>query len=229
MDTDFVGSEPINDSGLRPPVRPRRRADAQRNVDAIIGATRDLLRHGALPSMSEIAAAAGVGRVTLYSHFPSRELLLEAVVHQAITDTDQALTGLALDDHPAEVALTRLVRTSWLNLDRYRTVRTVAVTELDPEALRRQHDRVAHHLERLITRGQDDGVFRIDLPGPWLVAIVYAALHAAADEVSADRLDTDLAPDVLVATLQSILRRSDSSRFAVAPDDGPAGVGRSGP
>lgn len=203
MGIDPVGSEPADD-----PARPRRRADAQRNVDAIIGATRDLLRHGALPSMSAIAAAAGVGRVTLYAHFASREVLLDAVVRLAMTDTDQALAGLALDADPAEVALARLVRTSWSILDRYRTVRTVAVTELGSEAVRGQHDQVVHHVERLIARGQDDDVFRTDLPGPWLVALFYAALHAAADEVGAGRLDTHTAPDVLVTTLLSIMRRS---------------------
>jgi AcrR family transcriptional regulator len=157
--------------------------------------------------MSQVATAAGVGRVTLYAHFPSREALLDAVVRQAISDTDQALTALGLDDDPVEIALARLVRTSWPILDRYRTLRTVAVTELGPEALRDRHDHVVHHVDHLIARGQDDGVFRTDLPRPWLVAAFYSTLHAAADEVSAGRLDALAAPDVLVTTLQSLLRR----------------------
>lgn len=196
-----------HDPAATPTDQPRRRADAQRNIDAIVAAARDLLGQGALPSMSQVAAAAGVGRVTLYAHFPSREALLDAVVRQAISDTDQALTALGLDDDQAEIALARLVRTSWPILDRYRTVRAVAVTELGPEALHDRHDQVVHHVERLIARGQDDGVFRTDLPRPWLVAALYATLHAAADEVSAGRLDAQTAPDVLVATLQSLLRR----------------------
>lgn len=193
-------SEP--DSG-RPP---RRRADAQRNVNTIIVATRDLLRRGVLPSMSDVATAAGIGRVTLYSHFASREALLDAVVRQAMVETDRALSELALDDDEPEVALARLVRTSWPILDRHRTVRTVAQAELGTEALRTQHDQVVHHVERLITRGQDAGVFRTDMTVPWLVAVFYATLHAAADEVSAARLDSQAAPDVLVATLLSTLR-----------------------
>ncbi len=208
MGTDQTRSQPIAEPAEGSPARPRRRADAQRNVDAIIGAARDLLRGGALPSMSEVAAAAGVGRVTLYSHFASREALLDAVVRQAIADTDQALAGLALNEDPAEVALTRLVRTSWPILDRHRAVRAVALAELGPEALRDQHDQVVHHVDGLIARGQDDGVFRTDLPGPWLVAVFYATLHAAADEVSAGTLDTRVAADVLVTTLLSILSRS---------------------
>jgi AcrR family transcriptional regulator len=208
MDTDPGGNRAAAGPSAGPPARRRRRADAQRNADAIIDATLDLLSHGALPSMSEIASAAGVGRVTLYSHFASREVLLEAVVGRAITATDQALADLALDEDPPEIALDRVVRTSWPILDRYRTVRALAVAGSEPEIVRDQHDRVVHHVERLITRGRQEGVFRIDLPVPWLVAVFYATLHAAADEVSAGRLDSPGTPDVLVATLLSILHRS---------------------
>ena len=206
MDTDRAGSQPDAEPAAASPARPRRRADAQRNLAAITGAARELLRHGTLPPMGEIAAAAGVGRVTLYAHFASREALLEAVVSRAITETDQALAGLALHDGPAEIALTRLVETSWPILDSHRTIRSAAVAELGPEALRGQHDRVAHHIDRLIARGQDEGVFRTDLPRPWLVTIFFTVPHAAADEVSADRLDARAAPDMLVATLLSTLR-----------------------
>ena len=183
----------------------RRRADAERNVAAIVAAARDLLSRGTLPSMGEVAVAAGVGRVTLYAHFASREVLLAAVVRQVMAETDQVLTGLRLDDDPPQVALDRLVSTSWQILDRHRTVRSVALAELGAEALREQHDRVARHVERLIARGKDDGVFRADLPEPWLVAAFYATVHAAADEVSGGRLDARVAPDVLGATLRSIL------------------------
>jgi AcrR family transcriptional regulator len=155
--------------------------------------------------MGEVAVAAGVGRVTLYAHFASREVLLDAVVRQVMAETDQALTGLRLDDDPPQVALDRLVRTSWQILDRHRTVRSVALAELGPEALREQHDRVARHVERLVERGQADGVFRADLPVPWLVAVFYATVHAAADEVSGGRLDAGVAPRALGATLRSLL------------------------
>lgn len=83
-----------------------------------------------------------------------------------MAETDQALTGLRLEDDPPQVALDRLVRTSWQTLDRHRTVRSAALAELGPVTLREQHDRVAHHVERLIARGQADGVFRADLPRP---------------------------------------------------------------
>jgi AcrR family transcriptional regulator len=63
----------------------RRRADAERSIAAILDA--GLACFGTNPdvTMTAVARAAGVGRVTLYAHFPSRQALLEAVMAHAIT------------------------------------------------------------------------------------------------------------------------------------------------
>ncbi len=184
----------------------RRRADAERNITAIIEAASDLFGRGQSPSMAEVAAAAGVRRATLYGHFPSREELIDAVIANAITHTDEVLTGLALDRDPADVALERLVRTSWPILDRFRRLRAAALTELGAERLRRHHDRTLHHVDRLISRGQADGLFRTDLPLGWLVATFYAVLHAAADEADAGRISPSNAPDLLATTVLAMLQ-----------------------
>lgn len=183
----------------------RRRADAERNIAAIITAAGDLFGRGQSPSMGEVASAAGVRRATLYGHFPSREELLDAVITHAITHADETLTALALDRDPADVALERLVRTSWPILDRYRRLRTAALAELGPERLRSHHDRTLHHVERLVRRGQDDGLFRTDLPLDWLLATFYAVLHTAADEADAGRVSPSDAPDLLATTVFSLL------------------------
>lgn len=184
---------------------PRRRADAERSIAAILGAARDLFGSGANPSMSEIAQAAGVGRVTLYGHFSSRDALVEAVVAEAIATTDEMLNGLDLDHQAADEALVTLVRTSWSVLSTYRRLRTAAVTELGPQRLRALHARATNHVERLIDRGRDEGVLRTDLPRDWLVATFFAVLHAAADEVNGGHLTADRAPDVLTTTVRSLL------------------------
>lgn len=183
----------------------RRRADAERNIATIIDVASDLFGRGQSPSMAEVATAAGVRRATLYGHFPSRQDLIEAVVTHAITHTDEALTALALDQDPADVAVERLVRTSWPILDRFRRLRTAALAELGTERLRRHHDRAFHHVDQLIRRGQDDGLFRTDLPLDWLVTTFYAILHAAADEADAGRVSPSAAPDLLARTVLSLL------------------------
>jgi AcrR family transcriptional regulator len=186
---------------------PRRRADAERNIAAILKAAGELFGRGQAPAMNEIAGAAGVRRATLYAHFPSREQLLDAVIERAIEETDAELTALNLDDDPADVALTRLVRTSWPNLDRHRRLRTIAMTDLGPERLRRHHDRTLNHLDRLLRRGQDDGLFRADLPLDWLITTFYAVLHAAADEVDAGHITSAAAPDLIVPTVRAVLAK----------------------
>ncbi|MFI7679040.1 TetR/AcrR family transcriptional regulator [Actinophytocola sp. NPDC049390] len=185
----------------------RRRADAERNIATIIDVASDLFGRGQSPSMAEVAAAAGVRRATLYGHFPSREELIDAVITHAITHTDEVLTALGLDRDRADVALERLVRTSWPILDRFRRLRTAALAELGAERLRRHHDRTLHHVDQLIRRGQDDGLFRTDLPLDWLVAMFYAVLHAAADEADAGRTSPSTAPDRLARTVLSLVTR----------------------
>ncbi len=61
-----------------------KRADAQRNIAAILDAATECLSRNPAASTSEIAKAAGVGRVTLYGHFPSRPELVDAVFVHAI-------------------------------------------------------------------------------------------------------------------------------------------------
>ena len=64
----------------------RRRADAERNIEAILDAALARLGRDPSASMTEIAKAAGVGRVTLYGHFPSREALVDTLFDRSLAD-----------------------------------------------------------------------------------------------------------------------------------------------
>jgi AcrR family transcriptional regulator len=59
-----------------PPSPRPRRADARRNIAAILDAAVASLADNPDASMAEIAARAGVGRVTLYGHFKTRAELI---------------------------------------------------------------------------------------------------------------------------------------------------------
>ena len=57
------------------------RADARRNYDKIVATARIVFsEHGADCSLDEIAKRAGVGPGTLYRHFPTREVLVDALM-----------------------------------------------------------------------------------------------------------------------------------------------------
>jgi AcrR family transcriptional regulator len=62
------------------PARRKTRTDAQRNGERILEAAKEAFtRSGANSSLDDIAKQAGVGAGTLYRHFPTRDVLLEAV------------------------------------------------------------------------------------------------------------------------------------------------------
>ena len=186
--------------------RPRR-ADAERNIAAIAEAALDCFTADPDVSMAEIAKAAGVGRVTLYAHFPSRELLLQSVVTRAVAEAHVALADAVEDEAPADQALSRLIRTSWRTLARFGSLTTAATRHLDPDWLRDQHEGPLRFAGDLIAQGQDEGVFRADLPRDWLVTTVYQLMHAASTEVDAGRLPAEDAGRILEATILGALGR----------------------
>ncbi|MCW2889569.1 MAG: TetR family transcriptional regulator [Streptosporangiaceae bacterium] len=75
----------------------------------------ELFSRDANVSMADVARAAGLGRVTVYAHFPSRADLVEALVQRAIAEAEQALDArlATLGDQPADQALADLIGSTW--------------------------------------------------------------------------------------------------------------------
>ena len=181
-----------------------RRADAQRNRAAIIHAAVACFGANPKASMSEIAEAAGVGRVTLYGHFSSRTDLLEAVTEETMAEVEAQLRPLDLDGD-ARAALERLTADSWRLLDRFRGLAAAAEAELGMDRLREHHEHTIERVRRLIQRGQAEGAFRTDQPASWLAACFFAILHTAPAEIRAGRLTDEDAGRVLGATVASLV------------------------
>lgn len=192
----------------QPPVTGRvvtrhpKRADARRNAEAILDAALVCLSRDADASISEIATAAGVGRVTLYGHYPSRADLLDAVLARALEQAERAVaTAAELPPADPRQALGDLVSASWQQIVRFRRLLAATQHALPPERRHARHDRVFGRVELLIAGGQRCGVFRRDMPTSWLVALFYSALHTAAAEIGAGRLAVSDAPRTVTATL----------------------------
>ncbi|MFC4120700.1 TetR/AcrR family transcriptional regulator [Nonomuraea zeae] len=191
-------------AAARQPV-PARRADAERNIAAILEAATRLLSADPAASVADIAKAAGVGRVTLYGHFPSREALVDAVLDHTVGLADAVLEDPALDKAPAPEAMAKLLHSSWEILDRHRRLFLAADRVLPTERIREHHDRPLRRVERLIARGRQDGDFRGDLPLPWLVTTFFSIIHSAAQERETGRLAADEVEQVLIKTMLSLL------------------------
>jgi AcrR family transcriptional regulator len=89
---------------------PRRlRADAQRNIDALLQAAMAVFaKSGVDAPIREIAEQAGVGIGTVYRHFPQRSDLIGAVFRHEVDACSEAAPVLAAEHEP-EDALRRWV------------------------------------------------------------------------------------------------------------------------
>jgi AcrR family transcriptional regulator len=191
----------------------RRRADAERSIASIVGAAFDCLCEDPDVTMSAIARAAGVGRVTLYAHVPTRAAPVDAVARRAAAQAAAALDAAAPDEGPVREALARPARPAWRVLDRYRHLAAAVAHDLPPARRREVQDLVLDRVERLIVRGQEEGAFRVDAPRAWLAATIYGLMHTAAQEVDAGRLSQEAAGAVLETSLLAAIVRP-------APSDG---------
>lgn len=197
MDEDAAGAD--STAGRR------RRSDAERSIAAILDAALVCVPLDGNVNMSAIARTAGVSRVTLYTHFPTREALVDAALERAFGQTLDAIGLLPLDDGPPREVLAQLIGSSWQVLERHRNLYRVASGTLPPERLRGYAESVLGTIGRLVRRGRDTGDFRSDLPADWLVATVYTLMHLAAEEVAEGRLEPAAAGDLASSTILSLM------------------------
>ena len=180
--------------------RRTQRADARRNVAAILDAATDCLARDPDTSIARIAAAAGVGRITLYGHFSTRAELVDAVLARTIEHADAILDATDTGGDPAD-ALARLVAASWQLVHQFRNILLAAHRELPAERIRGVHDPILRRVQALIGRGQRAGAFRTDLPGHWLTTTVFSLMHAAAEDAAVGRIQPGDAAGLISATL----------------------------
>jgi AcrR family transcriptional regulator len=178
-----------------------RRADAERNRESVLDHAGRLLAEDPAIGMSEIATAAGIGRATLYRHFPTREELIEAIGARAIDETDEAIAASRLDEGTTEEALHRLVLALLEIGDRYRFLLMQEAQALSEGQFRAHEERLGTPVFALIERGQAAGELSPSLPPSWIANVLGAVILTALQEVAAGRLDPDRAPRIVTDTL----------------------------
>ena len=169
-------------STTRAPPKAPKRADARKNIAAILDAATECLARDPDASVNDIATAAGVGRVTLYGHFESRGALVAEVVGRAMRESDTVLEAVDLTGDARE-ALGRLLEASWEVTHRYGGLVIAAQSALPETELREAHEKPAQRVQRLLRRGRHEGGFRTDMPLEWQVMTIQGVIHAASGAV----------------------------------------------
>ena len=178
----------------------RRRADADRSVAAILDAGLEALASDPESSMSEIARRAGVVRATIYVHFPTRTDLLDAVMEHAVGQVVDAMRGAEPSRGEPVEALERVLLATWRQLARFHGLLALNTARLSAEELHRRHLPMLDQLEPLIERGQEQGVFRSDLPVVWHLAVLRAIVHAASAAIQGGRIEEAEAEAAMLTT-----------------------------
>lgn len=174
------------------PSRQRMRADARRNVDRIIAAAGDLIaEHGADASLEEIARRAGVGSATLHRHFPSRQVLLDAVFKDRVEALCAKADGLLTAPDPGEALLTWL-RAVGAHAVANRGLGASLIRGGDPTLGGACHDMIINAGDALLTRARATDAVRPEIAITHLLklvsAISLATEHDHDGPAEADRL-----------------------------------------
>jgi AcrR family transcriptional regulator len=188
-------SDAMNDPSNVP--KPRR-ADAQRNRDAILRAARAAFESGDDDlRFDDFAALAGVGTGTLYRHFPTRDALAAAVYSDEVT----ALCDRAAELRhtlPAAQALATLLRelVDYLQPGHGlgRTLATLMASQSD--ALSAGARDLERAVVEVIAAGVAEGVIRADVD-PGAVMMALHGIGAAQDRPHWRREADDLVTTLL--------------------------------
>ena len=178
------------------------RSDAERNRRLVIETGVELLSRNPELSMQELADASGVGRTTLYRHFPNRESLLEAVIAEIVGGAREEIAAAVAEADP-ELAIRSLSAASIdlaLRFGRLFAARDGA----SPTYEAFKEDETSPAL-RFLEAARKRGEIRVDLPVGWLRSVIQAVTFTALDEIEAGIILAEdaerLAGDTLVAIL----------------------------
>lgn len=192
-------------SDLRGARRRRRRSDGERSAAAVLDAAVQVLGQQPDATLDQVAAAAGVTRQTVYAHYPSRPLLVAAVIDRITAEAVAALDAAEARHPTVTGALLTWLDVTWQLLEKYPLLRHPSAAAAGPEDAERQHAPISERLTRLVRRGQTAGEFDRTADAAWLVAATIALGHAAGAELAAGRMTATQAAASLRATVLRLL------------------------
>jgi AcrR family transcriptional regulator len=166
------------------------RSDARRNRRTVLDAAVALLAQRPQATMQEVADASGLGRTTVYRHFPRRQDLIDALYDEVLRESGQTVREAIERADNARQLLCDLGERVIAIGDRYRFLD--AHPELRDRTLSGTgYDQSRDPLQTYLTEAQARGEVRTDLPVSWMLATMRGLAVVAMVEVAAGRVDVE--------------------------------------
>jgi AcrR family transcriptional regulator len=166
----------------------RPRADARRNRRTVLDAAVALLAERPQATMQEVADASGLGRTTVYRHFPKRQDLIDALFEEVLRESGETIEEALQAPGDARQLLCDIgariiaIGDRYAFLDAHPELReralTTAVTGEDP-------------LAGFLTEAQQRGEIRDDLPVEWMLTCLRGLAIVALVERRAGRITSE--------------------------------------
>ncbi|MEU1080784.1 TetR family transcriptional regulator [Streptomyces sp. NPDC005908] len=172
------------------------RADAARNLAAVLRAGARLLAEDPGASMAAIAGAAGVDRTTVHRRFANREALLSAVFQAKLDSAERVLDEARLVESPPPVALHRYLE-GIIPVSREWPVDMRLMMQKDPAARARREEQSAR-LDAFIRRALDEGYLRAGVDAAWARTVLDKLVDTVAHRFP--DLEPPQAADLVAAT-----------------------------
>ena len=145
-------------------------------------------------AMADIADEAGVGRATLYRHFPTRDSLLQGAEEAGIAELTEGIEAANLGELTVERAIARLTSVFMRTGAKY----AAFITQDDDHQDSVDKQRVIQPVRDVIDRGVREGVLRADPPTDVLFEMFSALLERALWLTVAGTTTPEAATDAVV-------------------------------
>jgi AcrR family transcriptional regulator len=161
----------------------------------LTSAARTFADRGSAVSMTEIAARSGVGRATLYRHFPTRDILLQELQRVAVESVGERLRAADLEALPCPDALDRAVRVVLSVGHEY----AVVIHEQVPVPRDVADRLVRDPIRELLARGREEGLLRSECSLEWLEDMFVGLVQAGLQQIVRRGADLDATARAVVS------------------------------